>query len=194
MTTSSGKSANMREQSRHDIGALEQRVYGVEQSLQAISQQIGALGSKIEERAKIPWPALGVMLSFLTIVGGLVWYPVKGDLGRLETAMIKIVDSVPTNREIEASSKRRDDWQRQVEERFSRVETKQEVDKKEIVPRGEHQEKWAGQTQITANLQRQIDEFRRDFGSTYSLRDAFGNVQRKVDELEKELRDKSGNR
>lgn len=47
------------------------------QQIQAIATQLGNLGTKLEERAKIPWPALAVMLSFLVVVGGLVWYPIS---------------------------------------------------------------------------------------------------------------------
>lgn len=50
------------------------------QQIQALATQIGNLGTKIEERAKIPWPALAVMLSFLVVVGGLVWYPISENL------------------------------------------------------------------------------------------------------------------
>lgn len=53
-----------------------------------------------------------------------------------------------------------------------------------IVPRGEHEGHWANTDAAIANLQKQIDQQRQDFGSTYSLRDALADMQRRLDKLE----------
>lgn len=181
----------MREQSRHDVGALEQRVYGVEQSLQAISQQIGALGSKIDDRARTPWATLasfaGVMVIVLGAFGTVIYRPIDLEQTRLRADLNEVAKSSVARSELAIVTKYMD-------RDFAALTAQVKANNESIVPRGEHQEKWAGQSQITANIQRQLDDFRRDFGSTYSLRDAFQNVQRKVDDLEKELRDKGGGR
>lgn len=53
-----------------------------------------------------------------------------------------------------------------------------------IVPRGEHQGHWDITAAEIANLQKQIDQQRNDFGSTYSLRDALADMQKRLDKLE----------
>ena len=62
-------------QMRYDIGALEQRVYGLEQGVAGISSQIGALSSKLDERGRTQWGVLasiaGVVLTFVIALGGL---------------------------------------------------------------------------------------------------------------------------
>ncbi|GGE54305.1 hypothetical protein GCM10007276_34230 [Agaricicola taiwanensis] len=61
--------------------ALEQRVYGVEQTLQGISAQITGLASKWDERGRTQWPtifsAMGVLLAILVTIGGMAWLPIK---------------------------------------------------------------------------------------------------------------------
>lgn len=56
-----------------------------------------------------------------------------------------------------------------------------EIDK--IVPRGEHIEKWASNTAALSAQQRQIDEIRRDLGSSYSLGDKIKELQRQIEML-----------
>ncbi len=53
-----------------------------------------------------------------------------------------------------------------------------------IVPRGEHEQRWANQATQTANLQRQIDDMAKAYGSTYSLRDAIGDMGKRLHRLE----------
>lgn len=53
-----------------------------------------------------------------------------------------------------------------------------------IVPRGEHQGHWDITAGQIVNLQKQIDQQRNDFGSTYSLRDALADMQKRLDKLE----------
>lgn len=57
--------ARGRSDTQHDIGALEQRVYAIEQGLQSISVSINALSSKIDERSRTSWPTLA---SFATVI------------------------------------------------------------------------------------------------------------------------------
>lgn len=52
-----------------------------------------------------------------------------------------------------------------------------------IVPRGEHEERWRAQDQALAGEQREIDEIRQDLGSTYSLKDALTHMQTDIDKL-----------
>lgn len=80
--------ANRDQQARFDIGALEQRVYGVEKAVNDISSSIAALSTKIDERSRTPWATLiaaaGFLLLFMSTVGVLAYRPVQSDLDRHE--------------------------------------------------------------------------------------------------------------
>lgn len=73
-------------QARFDIGALEQRVYGVEKAVTDISAGIAALSTKIDERARTPWATLIAgavfLLAFMTSVGVLAYKPIESDIAR----------------------------------------------------------------------------------------------------------------
>ena len=53
-----------------------------------------------------------------------------------------------------------------------------------IVPRGEHQEQWNSQRARDADLERRIEDLRKLFGETYSLRDALKAMQERLDRIE----------
>lgn len=51
----------------------------------------------------------------------------------------------------------------------------------EIVPRGEHQEKWNSQAATDDELRREIKEIRDSLGAQYTLRDELMRMQKQVD-------------
>lgn len=192
-----------RQRSTEDVGVLEQRVYGLETGLQtfrtdtanqinALSTQISGLGGKLEERAKVPWQALGFMLTFVVVIGGLVWYPQNDRLTRLTEVVEKLVDTNVTRREYEGRlttlGQLRDQQAAAVNDRIARLETQARETAAGIVPRGEHSEKWLAQRDRDADLQRQVDSLRKDFGELYSPRDALKSMQQRIDDLERLLR------
>ena len=67
------------------------------QQISALAQQISQLGSKLEERAKIQWPALAVMFSFLVVIGGVVWYPFAEGLKDARTNIAMVARNVSEN-------------------------------------------------------------------------------------------------
>lgn len=208
MTSSSSNSSNAPARAI-DLGALEQRVYGLEQGLtrlgnetsnsiqnlansttqqiNAVSTSISKLDSSLQERGKIPWPAMSVGLGVVAILGALVYWPIRESQTRLETALIKVADATPSYKEIDASARRRDDWQRYAEDRFKRVEEDAATLQKAIVPRGEHEEKWRGADLRFADVQRQVDAIKADFSGLYSPRDALTSMQRRIEDLERRL-------
>lgn len=84
------------QQARYDIGALEQRVYGVEKAINDISSSIAALGTKIDERSRTPWATLisaaAFLLLFMSTVGILAYRPIEADIGRHERHLSGIED------------------------------------------------------------------------------------------------------
>lgn len=164
-----------------DLGALEQRVYGLEKAVGDISSMIAGLSSKIDERSRTSWPTLAAFASVLVLVmgalGALATKPMESSLNDIKSSLPLFVTRA------EATVART-----QIERELARLNMALEKADSAIVPRGEHQEKWRGNDQALGNIQRQVDEIRRDYGQTYSLRDAFAQMQRKVDDMEKELR------
>ena len=107
---------------------------------------------------------------------------------RIEATLLRFDERFVTVKELEtrlaATAQRRDDFQRLAEARFERVESDVAGIRKEIVPRAEHAEKWRGADGQRADQQRQIEEMKRVFGDTFSLRDALIQMQRRIDALE----------
>lgn len=164
-----------------DLGALEQRVYGLEKAVGDISSMIAGLSSKIDERSRTSWPTLASFAGVLVVVmgglGALAYRPIEGSLNDIKGLLPLMVTRAEHMTALN-----------HVERDLARLNQSVEKNEAAIVPRGEHEEKWRGNVQAQANLQRQIDEIRRDYGQTYSLRDAFAHMQRKVEDMEKELR------
>ena len=172
-----------------DIVALGSRFEKALEALtKSVDDRLDLLSSKIEERSKIPWPALGVMLTFICVIGGMAYYPIQTTQNRIEATLLRFDERFVTVKELEtrlaATAQRRDDFQRLAEARFERVESDISGIRKEIVPRAEHEEKWRGADGQRADQQRQIDDIKRAFGDTFSLRDALLQMQRPIDALE----------
>jgi hypothetical protein len=52
------------------------------------------------------------------------------------------------------------------------------------VPRGEHERVWKGYDDRDKDLQRQLDEVKKSYENTFSLRDALQLMQKRIDSLE----------
>lgn len=186
------------------FGVLQERVHGLEQSFRSmesgVTSQIASLAAKLEERAKIPWSAFGVMLTAVTVLGALVYWPIRENQSRLIEVVDRLGMRMETNyassREVElrlnAAGQRRDDIQHATDERIKRSENDIDAIQKQLVPRGEHEQTWTGQRQRDVDLQRQIDEVRKGFGDLYSPKDALARMQQRIDELERQSRAMGG--
>jgi hypothetical protein len=131
------------------------------------------------------------MLSFLTVIGGLVWYPVKTELDRHGRVIEKMQDEPITSKEVEyrlnTGGQRRDDWQLAAEDRMRRNDSRIDDVMKEIVPRGEHQEKWRSNDRQFLDAQRQLDEIKKAYSGLYSPRDVLANLQRRLENVKQRL-------
>lgn len=198
----------------NDLGVTNQRVSTLERAVQQLAhdqQQLGLrlsteigqvssmLGAKLEglntslaERSKIPWPALGVMLAFITTIGGLVWYPVKDRQDRVDTVLAKLAEVSVSKSDLEyrflVSGQHRDELQRVNEERDRDFRTELKDLRTAIVPRGEHEEKWTSSGQRFSDIQRQVDALRSDVNTIYSPRDAISRLYTRLDALEMGVR------
>ena len=158
-----------------------------------LAAEIKSVATSLQERSKIPWQALGVMLAFLTTIGTLVYLPIQQTQTRMETLIGKMDDSKVTKSELASyltnAGQRRDDAQRAGEERDRETRAQIEKMRGEIVSRGEHAEKWAGTQQRFADQQRQIDQISTNLAGIYTPRDAFGTLGRRLDDVERALRE-----
>ena len=136
----------------------------IDRQFTSVHSAIQSIASEIKDRGKIQWPALAVMLGFVTSVGGLVYYPVKDALNKVEHSVETMAEKTVTEKELTAVlgaiKERRDDQMRSAEARFARLEG--DVDRLQagIVPRGEHEAHWAEQRERDATMQREIEAAR----------------------------------
>jgi hypothetical protein len=84
------------QQAHVDIGALAQRVTGLENGLQEIRSAIGDLAKKFDAKPTNWWGVIAGMAALLTVIGGaigMLMSPVNGTLDRHEREIGHIVES-----------------------------------------------------------------------------------------------------
>lgn len=180
---------------REELGILRTRMVAFEKDLQdlgtaiqqqfgAISNTIAALSGKLDERGKIPWPALGVMLAFLTTIGGLVWWPVAKEQSRVETAIIELTKAQIGNGDRFVSFRELDMRAARTGAEMSRMREDVQAIDRVTVPRGEHEEKWRGHDRQIESVQRQIDDLKKFNTDLVSARDFLKNLDDRMRALE----------
>jgi hypothetical protein len=127
------------------FAALDQRVTGLERGLadlgetvtrqnQAVIARINALSDKLDERGRTPWgviwSAMGAGIALLGLVGTLVYRPIDQAQARLEREQAAM--------------------QQQLQAQLTALQV-------QIVPRGEHQERWRISDRDHERLERRID-------------------------------------
>jgi hypothetical protein len=127
------------------FAALDQRVTGLEKGLadlgdtvtrqnQAVMAQIGALSDKLDERARTPWgviwSAMGASITLFGLLGALVYRPIDQAQTRLEREQVSM--------------------QQQLQEQLTALRL-------QIVPRGEHQERWRISDRDLERLEKRVD-------------------------------------
>lgn len=73
---------------------------------------------------------------------------------------------------------------RQIEIGVQRLDAATRQLQDQIVPRGEHAEKWRSSDSTFVSLQRQIEEINKKFGDTYSMRDALNDLIKRIERQE----------
>lgn len=180
--------------------AMDQRLTNLEGNFKALADnitvQFTALNAKMDERGRPQWQLLvgigSLMLGLTAAIGTLAYQPIKSDLTRLETLLSKVADNYVTNALLDQrfamSDLRRDDWQRQDDAR-SEI-NRQTIHELQLamVPRAEVNEKWDAQHQRDMEIQREIDENKKNFQEISPAKDLLGNIQRRLDNIEAGLR------
>lgn len=153
---------------QESLGALQTRVHHLEQGLVGLSKdvregfaqsakQISELGSRFEQDRRPQWQAYGVMITVVVVLGGLVYWPIREQGGRIEAALVALNESKISREEFSITQERG----KETRERIS-------ADMK----RGED------------DLQRQIDELKRQAVDTYSLRDVVVELKQNQKEIQ----------
>ena len=176
----------MSEEASVNIGALQQRVYGLEtgqrsmaDSVSALSSKVetlfASLASKIEERSRPQYPLLisiGLFgLAVVSSVGWLAYAPIRENQTDLKQAMVEMSKAVSERvsiRELDGRAAR-------TQADIARLNT--DLNSQDLNSR-------RSMEQADANLQRQLDDMKKQFGDTFSLRDALLQMQRRIDQLE----------
>jgi hypothetical protein len=180
----------MSDEASVNIGALQQRVFGVENSQRALSDSLSSLAarvetlfaglsSKIEERSRPQYPLLisiGLFgLAVLSSVGWLAYAPIRENQADLKLAMVDMAKIIGSQGERFVSIRELDGRSGRSRAEMDRINsdlTAQEVNLRRTIETGD------------AALQRQIDDQKKAFGDTFSLRDALMQMQRRIDQLE----------
>ena len=188
----------MSEEAQVNIGALQQRVYGLEQAVNNISQQLTSISQQITSGAKPNWSVLvstaGFCLLFAGAIGGLAYAPIRENQNDLKLASVETNKAVAalanqTSFQVNQLSKEmgRDYVSvRELDGRSSR--TRAEIDRLNTDMNAQDVSLRRVIEQADANLQRQIDDQKKAFGDTFSLRDALQQMQREIDRLKTERR------
>lgn len=139
---------------------------------------IATLSSNIADRSRPQWQALGVMVSIVVVLGGLVYWPIRESTNDLKTALLALSERSVTRTEL--------DWrgERSAEDR-KRTEAAIADIRAGLVPRAEHERVWQSYDQRFADEQRQLDELKSQFGSVYSQRDVVRDILERLDRAER---------
>lgn len=192
---------------RAEVGILKTRVTNIEadihdlrETIQAgnagLSAQIASVTSKIDDRSKVQWPAMMLLLTVVITIGSLVYWPIRESQQRTVDVLDRLIASTVPRTEVDirfqTGAQRRDDIQRLTDERIGANSRDIAALEAKLVPRGEHEQMWAAQRQKDQDLQRQIDATAKAFGDLYSPRDALNRLISRLDALERELSGRRG--
>ncbi len=151
---------------------------------------ISALSTTIAERNKPQWQALGVALTFCTLLGGLAYWPINTATTDLKSAVSALSENMVTRQEM--------DWrQARGQEDRARMEASVKALQDGQVPRKEHERVWASyDTQLASerdsrlasgqNLQRQIDEIKQTQSGFFGQRDLNMQLLDRMERIERE--------
>jgi hypothetical protein len=137
---------------------------------------VASLSANIAERNKPQWQALGVALTFCTILGGLAYWPINAATTDLKAAVAAISVNMVTKSEMDWRTQRGAEDRKRSEDALTDLRTT-------TVTRNEWQERNLARNGEIAELGRRIDELRQEVGSIYGTRDVITDLKRQVDTL-----------
>lgn len=179
---------------QHRMGKeLASQISGVSTTL---ATKLEGVVGQLNERNKIQWPALSVLLGFIVAVGGLVYWPIKDNQTRFESHLLRIAENSVSQKELDqrfsTTAARRDDWQRASEERYAANKAAIDSMREAMVPRWMHDEKWRVADRDNQELRTEIQNAqkmivpRAEVDEKWRSTDnKFADLQRQIDKQEK---------
>ncbi|KRB51966.1 hypothetical protein ASE04_09600 [Rhizobium sp. Root708] len=143
---------------------------------------VAALATNIAERNKPQWQALGVALTFCTILGGLAYWPINAATTDLKAAVLVISEKMVTQKEMEWRTARGAEDRARMEGSVKEVRDAQ-------VPREELDRVFAAYDQRFLDQQRQLTDMKEAQGGVYGARDVIMDLKTSQQRLERELSD-----
>lgn len=182
-------------QQPQSIDVLGQRVSALEISVGKLANTLDNFIQRAQEAGKTQWPliigAISVGYMIMGGIGYLAYNPILSSLSDaradikvlgLNDVALKdfIIERYITRNEVDSRGKRAEEDRKRVDDRILRIE--QYLSDK-VVARPEHEEKWRSSEQRFADMQRQLDEIKRQQGETYTARDAILDLKKEVEDL-----------
>lgn len=174
-----GTNRLMSEEATVNIGALQQRVYGLEQAVNTISQQLTSISQQITSGAKPNWSVLvstaGFCLLFAGAIGGLAYAPIRENQTDLKAALIEMSKTISAQGDKFVSI-------RELDGRSGR--TRQDIERLNVDLNAQEMGHRRELEQSAANLQRQIDDVKRFNSGLVSAPDFLKNLDERMRTLE----------
>lgn len=157
-----------------------------------IDAKLGEMAAAFQAGQKTPWStiwtAVGVAFSVLIGVGYLVYTPLQINQTKLEAGLIKLSETVAETIKDGPDTyipRRENDLARAraAEDRANTLAAITDL-RTDSLPRREWLLRNDAVNSLVANLQREVDQLRTDFGSTYSLRDALADMKSRLERAE----------
>lgn len=183
------------------IAALGERVEGqgrrlssleatVTQGFKQVEVSIGSLSSEFRNSQRPQWQAIGVALTFATVVGALAYWPIRENQSDFKSDLRSIADSamsVSSFVDFKATYENNRIVSRtEYIDKFNAVNSSIAKIADDQVPRKEMDRVWASQDRQFSDLQRQLDEIKASVANVYSPRDVIRDTLERIDRLERE--------
>lgn len=139
---------------------------------------LNTISADISASRRPQWQAIGVGITFLVVLGGLVYWPIKQEAATIREDVASLQKGAVTREETEAFRRRAAEDRSRTEEAIS--------DLRGIsVPRGEYTERSAGINERFADITRRLEDVRGALGATYGVRDVIQRLEQRLDMLDR---------
>ncbi|MCJ2037081.1 hypothetical protein [Methylobacterium sp. J-068] len=186
---------HQQQQQQASVRDAGSRLDVLENIVAGINGRLNDIVSKLDARSGINWAPIGLLITVLGMFGGMGFTWINMGQTRLESMIAKqeirserYVPREDLDTRFHVVAQRRDDLQKLTDDRIARIERDLDGLQKNIVPRGEHEQTWAGQRSRDDGLQRQLDQARKDLSDLNTPRDTIQSLQRRIEDLDQALR------
>ena len=173
------------QQAHVDIGALAQRVTGLEAGMQQIQGAIGDLSKKLDAKPTNWVGLISVLAAVLTVIGGaiaMLMSPINGDLSRHEREIARLGETLVGREEYKQHHEELARWLENLRDRVRADEdlavTRREFDALAKRVDDENAVRSRGDAELSARLAKEIEELaRRDDERTTTVANGLHELQ-----------------